>query len=279
MDATQLFADTGVIQVPGLTLHMQLWREIPEPQWCVIAVLSRPREVTARLWNELLLRSNCTISAMSNCAACIDERGNAVLINGLAAHPYSDFPYLADELALMIALGESLTAGAKELSTVRRADIPHYLSKVTPPPTLQESSQVTFALNWHRSLMDQALQHLGYVELLTSIESVCVIRIGDQSLEVVASNDKRHLVVSTGIANQLSGDGQRALALCANLELKVLTGCTIAMAPHGVCLQGRWDSRGLDGHALGDWLGDFALLARTVSVSTPQLEPRGQFHE
>lgn len=265
----QRFADTGVMHLPGLSLHMQLWGETPAPQWYVVAALSRPDEVPPSLWNELLLRSNCSISAMSTCAVGIDEHGDAVLVNRLAIHPYSDFLYVADELALVIALAESLIGGATALSTGNRADYPQHFSSAARRPTEHESIPVTLALNWHQSLIDQALRHLGSTQSLDSIETICVLRLGDQQLEVVADSDKRHLVVSTAIANVLRSDGQRALALGANLELMTLTGCTIAMAPHGACLQGRWDSRGLDGRALGNWLGDFSLLARTVGVGIP----------
>lgn len=110
-------------------------------------------------------------------------------------------------------------------------------------------------------MLVQSLQHLSNTTPVQSIDTVGVIRIGKQSLEIIADSDERHLLVSTAINSPLHSSSQRTLALRANLELMTLTDCAVALAPQGACLQARWDCKGLDGIALGDWLGDFAQLA------------------
>lgn len=258
------FVNSGLLQLPGLAIQLQPWRDTPLPQWLALGLLSRPNDVSPLLWNELLLRGNCAMSAISACAAAIDERGHGLLVNRLSMQPYSDTTQLGDALAVLIALAESLIAGATALST----GATHSETLAEPPstPALHAYSKAAMTHRWHRSLLVQALQHLGNTTPAQSIDSVGVIRISKQSLEIIADSDERHLLVSTAINSPLHSGSQRKLALRANLELMTLTGCAVALAPQGACLQARWDSKGLDGIALGDWLGDFAQLADAMGT-------------
>jgi hypothetical protein len=258
------FVNSGLLQLPGLVIQLQPWRDTPQPQWLALGLLSRPNDVSPLLWNELLLRSNCAMSAISACAAAIDERGHGLLVNRLSMQPYSDTTQLGEALAVLIALAESLIAGATALST--GATRSETLAEPPSTPVLLASSKAAMAHRWHRSLLVQALQHLGNTTPAQSIDSVGVIRIGKQPLEIIADSDERHLLVSTAINSPLHSSSQRKLALRANLELMTLTGCAVALAPQGACLQARWDSKGLDGIALGDWLGDFAQLAGAMGT-------------
>ena len=258
------FANSGLLQLPGLAIQLQPWRDTPLPQWLALGLLPRPNDVSPLLWNELLLRGNCAMSAIGACAAAIDERGHGLLVNRLSMQPYSDTTQLGEALAVLIALAESLIAGATALSAgPTRAELP-----AEPPstPALLASSKAAMAHSWHRSLLVQALQHLGNTTPVQSIDTVGVIRIGKQSLEIIADSDEHHLLVSTAINSPLHSSSQRMLALRANLELMTLTGCSVALAPQGACLQSRWDCKGLDGIALGDWLGDFAQLAGAMGT-------------
>jgi len=261
------FANTGLLQLPGLAIQLQPWLDAPVPQWLALGLLPRPNDVSPLLWNELLLRGNCAMSAMAACAAAIDEQGDAVLVYRLSAQPYSDTTQLGEALAVLIALAESLMAGVTALSAgPTRSETPSGPPS-TPGGALLASSNTAMAHRWHRALLVQALHYLGNVTPAQSIDTVGVIRIGKQSLEVIADSDERHLLVSTGISSPLHTGSQRKLALRANLELMTLTGCSVALAPQGACLQARWDSKGLDGIALGDWLGDFAQLAGAMDAS------------
>jgi len=253
------FANCGLLQLPGLAIQLQPWRDAPQPQWLALGLLSRPNDVSPLLWNELLLRSNCAMSAISTCAAAIDEQGQGLLVNRLSMQAYSDTEQLGEALAVLIALAESLIAGATALST--RPTHSETLAEPPSTPTRPASGKDAIAHSWHRSFLVQALQHLGNTTPAQTIDTIGVIRIGKQSLEIIADGNERHLLISTAINSPLHSSSQRTLALRANLELMTLTGCAVALAPHGACLQARWDSKGLDGIALGDWLGDFAQLA------------------
>jgi hypothetical protein len=256
------FANSGLLQLPGLAIQLQPWRDTPEPQWLALGLLSRPNDVSPLLWNELLLGGNCAMSAISACAAAIDERGHGLLVNRLSAQPYSDTTQLGEALAVLIAVAESLIAGATALSArTSRSE-----TQVEPPstPVMMASGKAAMTHKWHRSLLVQALQHLGNTTPPENIDTVGMIRIGKQTLEIIADGDERHLLVSTAINSPLHSNSQRELALRANLELMTLTGCAVALTPKGACLQARWDCKGLDGMALGDWLGDFAQLAGAI---------------
>ena len=271
MADAQEFGFTGLLRLPGLSIQLQLWRETPQPQWLALGVLYRPNDVSPLLWNELILRGNCAITAVSGGTGAIDERGDGLLVNRLGIQSYSDNTQLGESLGVLIALAESLIAGATSLS-----NMPAQLGTVAQQPFIPvtpASSIATMVHSWHRTLLVGALQHLGNITSPTSIDTVGVVRIGNQSLEVIADSDERHLLVSTSIKRPLHSGHQRTLALRANLELMTLTGCSVALAPFGPCLQGRWDSEGLDGIALGDWLGDFAQLAAAIGVPSAPPAP------
>jgi hypothetical protein len=266
----QIFTETGLLRLPGMSIQLRLWHDEPVPQWLALGLLPRPPNVSVPLWNELLLRGNCTISAMGACTAALDDRGHAVLISRLT-QAHSATCELGEQLALMIALAESLVGGATALGSgpfpSELPARPHTLPEVSQKAT----SQASIAHDWHLPLLAQTLHYLGDPTPLVHVETIGVIRIGPQHLEIIADGDKRHLLISTPIARSLHSSAQRDLALRANLELMALTGCTLALAPHGACLQGRWDSYGLDGYALGDWLGDIAQLATALGARSPSV--------
>ncbi|WLH36485.1 CesT family type III secretion system chaperone [Pseudomonas sp. FP2196] len=269
------FASSGELQLPGLTLQLTRWQSEPVTQWIVLAQLPRPDNLTPLLWNELLLRANCSISAMSACVGALDERGHGLLVSRLAYRPYSDHPGLASELDQLIAVAESLVAGATALSSATGHSEP---SSVAPPPSSPDTAPAAKAAmeqRWHRPLLIQALQRLGIEPPPAAhLQTVGVIRIGARSFEVIADGDQRNVLVSTPIDTPLRSAVQREQALRANLQLMLLTGCAVALAPQGSCLQSRWDSTGLDGEAFADWLLDVAQLADSFVAPSPAALPK-----
>ncbi|MBK5553794.1 type III secretion system chaperone [Pseudomonas sp. TH03] len=269
------FARSGELQLPGLTLQLVLWQTQPFAQWIVLAQLPRPDSLAPAQWNELLLRANCAISAMSACTSALDERGQGLLVNRLSYQPYSDHRGLATELDHMIAVAESLVAGATALSSASaRADQP----SGPPPassPTTAPAAKAAMDQHWHRPLLIQALQQLGIdPPPMAQIQTVGVIQVGGRSFEVIADGDQRNVLVSTIIEAPLHSAAQREQALRANLQLMLLTGCAVALAPQGSCLQARWDCTGLDGEAFADWLLDFARLADSFVAPLPAALPK-----
>lgn len=269
------FARSGELQLPGLTLQLVLWQTQPFAQWIVLAQLPRPDSLASAQWNELLLRANCAISAMSACTSALDERGQGLLVNRLSYQPYSDHRGLATELDHMIAVAESLVAGATALSSAAaRADQP----SGPPPassPTTAPAAKAAMDQHWHRPLLIQALQQLGIdPPPMAQIQTVGVIQVGGRSFEVIADGDQRNVLVSTIIEAPLHSAAQREQALRANLQLMLLTGCAVALAPQGSCLQARWDCTGLDGEAFADWLLDFARLADSFVAPLPAALPK-----
>ncbi|RON40065.1 hypothetical protein BK664_09415 [Pseudomonas brassicacearum] len=269
------FASSGELRLPGLTLQLTLWQTEPFAQWIVLAQLPRPENLSALQWNELLLRANCAISAMGTCAGALDERGHGLLVNRLAYQPYSNHQGLVTELDHMIAVAESLVAGATALSsTVALANAPSGPPPASSPATTP-SAKAAMGQHWHRPLLIQALQRLGITAPpATQIQTVGVIQIGGRQLEVIADGDQRNVLVSTIIDAPLRSAVQREMALRANLQLLLLTGCSVALAPQGSCLQARWDCTGLDGEAFADWLLDFARLADSFVAPLPAALPK-----
>ncbi|AMB87252.1 hypothetical protein AWM79_18920 [Pseudomonas agarici] len=255
------FARNGQLPLPGLSLQLFQWQTQPVPQWLALASLPRPADCPPTLWYELLLRANCATSAMTACTTALDDGGDAMLVARLQYRPYSDSHYLAAELSHLLALGESLIAGATALSSPLA---PHDTPAGPPTPAspaAQEQAQMAMAQTWHRPLLEHALHHLGIAPPATAPQTVGVIRLKGRALEIIADSDQRHLLVSTMVDAPLQHGDQRELALRANLQLMTLTGCAIALAPQGACLQARWDSQGLDAEAWVDWLLDFVALA------------------
>ncbi|NVZ62670.1 type III secretion system chaperone [Pseudomonas gingeri] len=268
------FARSGELPLPGLTLQLVQWQQQPVAQWLALGWLQRPLDCTPALWSELLLRANCATSAMSTCAGALDDHGNAVLVSRLQYQPYSDTRYLAAELSHLLALGESLIAGATALSSPLATSNAAAGPPPVASPAARAQAQAAMAQTWHRPLLEQVLRHLGIAPPLAAPETVGVIRLNGRALEIIADSDQRHLLVSTAIDAPLHGSDQRELALRANLQLMTLTGCAIALAPQGACLQARWDSQGLDAQALVDWLLDFAAFAESFATpSAPETTP------
>lgn len=269
------FARSGELQLPGLTLQVILWQTEPFAQWIVLAQLPRPETLSPLQWNELLLRANCAISAMSACTGALDERGHGLLAKRLGYQAYSDHPGLAAELDHLIAVAESLVAGATALpSGPVRAETTPGPAPASNPVTAP-AAKAAMGQHWHRPLLMQALQQLGIAAPPEAqIQTVGVIRLGARSFEVIADGDQRHLLVSTIIEAPLRSAAQRELALRANLQLMLLSGCAVALAPQGSCLQTRWDCTGLDGEAFADWLLDVARLADSFVAPSPAALPK-----
>jgi hypothetical protein len=268
-------ARSGELQLPGLTLQLVLWQTEPFAQWILLAQLPRPDSLAPAQWNELLLRANCAISAMSACTSALDERGHGLLVNRLSYQPYSDHRGLATELDHMIAVAESLVAGATALSS---AAAPTDQPSGPPPassPTTAPAAKAAMDQHWHRPLLIQALQQLGIdPPPMAQIQTVGVIQVSGRSFEVIADGDQHNVLVSTLIEAPLHSAAQREQALRANLQLMLLSGCAVALAPQGSCLQARWNCTGLDGEAFADWLLDFARLADSFVAPLPAALPK-----
>lgn len=257
------FAHNAVLTLPGLTLQLSLWQPEPVAQWVALGLLPRPAQCSASVWSELLLRANCAVSALSTASVALSERGDGLLVLRLASRPGAEHPALADELAQLMAIGESLVAGATALAApIRQAS-----SAPATPPTPSQPGTAALHLDWHRPLLTSALQRLG-IAAPTLIQTVGVIVANARIFEVIADSDQRHLLVSTVIDTPLATPMQREQALQANLQLLLLTHCAVVLAPHSSVLQARWNSQGLAGEDFADWLLDFGQLADRFT-STP----------
>lgn len=141
------FANSGSLQLPGLAIQLQPWRDTPLPQWLALGLLPRPNDVSPLLWNELLLRGNCAMSAIGACAAAIDERGHGLLVNRLSVQSYSDITQLGEALAVLIALAESLIADTTALRAGPTRSEPQ--AEASPTPVLLASGKAAMAHSWH----------------------------------------------------------------------------------------------------------------------------------
>lgn len=256
------FARNGALSVPGMSVQLSLWQALPVPQWIALGVLPRPGGLNAEGWSELLLHANCAVSAMSPCSLALNEAGDGLLVQRLASRPDSTAPRLSDELAHLLALGESLVAGATALFTGVTGT--STLKPVAPSPLADALQSVSTAMNhtWHRPLLTQALQRLGIAAPPDAqMQTVGVIQANGRAFEVIADADQQHLLISTALDTALTRHRQRESALHANLHLLLLTHCAVVLTPHGPALQARWSSRALDGAAFADWLLDFGQLA------------------
>lgn len=250
------FARNAVLALPGLTLQLSLWQPQPVAQWVALGLLPRPAHCSPSVWSELLLRANCAVSAMNTVSLALSEQGDGLLVLRLASRPGAEHHGLADELAQLMAIAESLVAGATALAT----PISQASSAPTTPPTAFQPDTSTLNLDWHSPLLRRALQHLG-IAAPTLIQTVGMIVANARTFEIIADSDQRHLLVSTAIDTPLMTPTQREQALQANLQLLLLTHCAVVLAPHGSTLQARWNSQGLAGEDFADWLLDFGQLA------------------
>jgi len=262
------FVRDGVLNLPGMTLQLSLWQTQPVPQWVALGLLQRPNGLPADTWSELLLRANCGVSAMSSCSLAMSETGEGLLVQRLASRPDdADGAHLSDELAHLLAVGESLVAAATVLNAgPGSAGIPAGPVPVQPAPSLQ-SAQAALHQDWHRPLLISALQRLGIsAPTPDQIHTVGVINANGRTFEVIADGDRRHLLVSTPINTALRTSSQRERCLRANLQLILLTHSAVALAPHGSTLQARWNSTALNGEDFADWLLDFGVLADSFAA-------------
>ncbi|MDL2186472.1 hypothetical protein P5706_19990 [Pseudomonas sp. ChxA] len=261
------FARDAVLNLPGMTLQLSPWQTLPVPQWVALGLLRRPNGLPAETWSELLLRANCGVSAMSSCSLAMSETGEGLLVQRLASRPDADGAQLSDELAHLLALGESLVAAATALNAgPGSAGTPAGPVPAQAAPTLQ-SAQAALHQDWHRSLLLSALQRLGVsAPASEQIHTVGVIKANGRSFEVIADGDRCHLLVSTPIETALRTPSQRERCLRANLQLILLTHSAVALAPHGSTLQARWNSTALNGEDFADWLLDFGVLADSFAA-------------
>lgn len=269
------FARDAQLALPGLTLQLSLWQTSPVQQWVAFALLPRPNGLPVEIWSELLLRSNCAISAMSSSSVSLNDSGDVVLVQRLVSQPQHQREMLADELSHLLSVAESLVAGATAVQGHQR----HAPSPVSTPPRQRERAveQAQAAMNrqWHRPLLIAALQHLGIAAPpFEQIKTVGVIQANGRAHEVIADGDHQHLLVSTPLPISLTTAAQRERALLANLHLMMLTQCTVVLAPHGCALQARWNSAGLDGQAFAEWLLDFGQLAESLQQASTTGNPR-----
>lgn len=269
-DQAHRFFRDGVLNLPGLTLRLCVWQPEPVPQWVALALLPRPADCSAEQWSELLLRTNCAVSAMSSASLALDEHGDALLVQHLLSRPQTQNARLADELSVLLAQAECLVAAT---TTVQE----NALGSLAPAPAeprhsnaARQSAKAAMGLNWHRPLLLYALHRLGIdASPASQIQTVAVIQVNGRAFEVIADADGEHLLVSTRIEKPLNNLARREQALRANLQLLLLTRCAVTLAPQGTALQARWRSRSLDGAAFADWLLDFGLLADSVCPSSP----------
>lgn len=276
-ELTAEFSQNGTLNMPGVMLHLSQWQAEPVAQWIALALLPRPADCSPALWNELLLRSNCTVSAMCTGSVALSDGGDALLAVRLDSRPDSHNPPLSDELSLLLALAESLMAAATALSAgSHRASTPTAVSATTDPLTTVAATDA-LKRQWHRPRLSRALQRLGLATpALTDLNTVGVIQTRTRAFEVIADGDEQHLLVSTRLATLLNTPAQREHALRANLPLLLLSQCAVVLAPEGAALQARWNSQGLEGDAFADWLLDFGQLADsfTPSLSSTASAPR-----
>ncbi|WP_434698153.1 CesT family type III secretion system chaperone [Pseudomonas sp. D1-1] len=258
------FARSTQLSLPGMTLQLSLWQTSPAQQWVAFGLLSRPGGLPVEAWSELLLRSNCAISAMNTSSVSLNDSGDALLVLRLTSQPHHQREMLADELSDLLSIAESLVAGATALQGNKSGAT----APVSTMPKQNERSaqQAQAAMNrqWHRPVLIAALQHLGVaVPPVEQIKTVGVIQANGRVYEVIADSDHQHLLVSTPLPTSLITATQRERALLANLHLMMLTQCAVVLAPHGSALQARWNSAGLDGQAFAEWLLDFGQLAES----------------
>lgn len=269
------FSRSAQLPLPGLTLQLSLWQSTPFQQWVVFGLLPRPHGLPVEVWSELLLRSNCAISAMSSSTVGLNDAGDAVLVQRLTSQPQHHREVLADELSHLLSVAESLVAGATALQGDRT-------TTPRPPSTAprqgdrpMQKAQAAMNHAWHRPLLIAAMEHLGIaVPPAVQIQTVGLIQTHGRSFEVIADTDQQHLLVSTPVSTSLHTATQRERALLANLHLMLLTQCAVVLAPQGSALQARWNSAGLDGKAFAEWLVDFGRLADGFMQSAAPRTPR-----
>lgn len=267
------FSRSAQLPLPGLTLQLSLWQTSPVQQWVVLGLLPRPKGLPVEVWSELLLRSNCAISAMSSSSVSLNDSGDAVLVLRLISQPQHQREMLANELSHLLSVAESLVAGATALQG-NQSGAPR---PVTTAPRqgehAEQQAQAAMNREWHRPLLIAALQHLDIAAPpFEQILTVGVIQANGRAYEVIADSDRQHLLISTPLATSLNTATQRERALLANLHLMMLTQTAVVLAPHGSALQARWNSTGLDGQAFAEWLLDFGQLAESF-IHTSAIRP------
>lgn len=267
-NAAAYFANTGLLSLDAVNVLIFCQQATP-PRWTVLGYVKQPAGVQTSLWSEALLRANNVAMAIDSCAFCTDAQGTAVLLKQIPTYHYGDVQALAEALETLdeLAAGLRVTVHAAATIPTEAAESP---LPDTPPlsPELARLKDSMDALVeremnvvWHRPFIEQALRTLDLPVPQQAIGNAGAFKVGGRLVEVIASPDNRHLLLTTSVSMPLDTLAQRQAALGSNLLLMTTAHCSLALTPTGASLQSRWDATDQDGTALAGWLDEFVSFA------------------
>lgn len=272
--AANAFAQTGLLSLEAVNVVM-FCKQASPPQWALMGYIKAPEGVSALLWSEALLRSNCVAMAMDTCAFSVDDQGSAVLVKQMPVYQYANVQALVEALAqvreLAISLRVTVHAAATVGGEVEESALPAVNPATTPglaqlTARIDALAQREINAQWHRALIEQALRTLALPVPTQPLGSVGAFIFGTRHVEIIAAPDQAHLLLSTPVDLPLATLAQRNAALKANLYLMTTADSGLALAPVGASLQSRWDCTGQGGDDLARWLVNFVTLATALET-------------
>lgn len=273
--AQQQFATTGLLRLDALHVVMICQSEDPVPLWLVVGYLRTPQAIHSETWQQLLLRANGVAMAMNGISLSLDEQGTTLLTRRLA------FDAVDDALALAAILNDIDALAASLIDLLLSLGQPEATQQADKTPALpgwvmgwqQQTAlkidalaEQALAARWHYPLVQQAVAALELPATQYQLNGcLCSLRFPEREIAITADGDGRHLFLSTPL--ELKKDDARRL-LVANGDLQPLTHCSLGLYQEEVSLLCRWDSLGLGGLDLAEWLANLMTLTMAFSSDT-----------
>lgn len=267
----QQFAETGLLQLDALHVVMICQSEEPVPLWLAVGYLRTPA-VNLATWQQVLLRANGVAMAMNGISLSLNEQGVTLLTRRLAfdtlddavalAEILNDFDALAASLIdLLFSLGQPDSAQKENDTPALPAWIAGWQQQTALK--IEALAEQALAAQWHYPLMQQAIAALQLPASRYNLDGCfCSLRFPEREIAVTADGDGRHLFLSTPLA--LEADSASQL-LAANGDLQLLTNCSLGLCDEQVSLLSRWDTLGMDGIDLAEWLANLMTLTMAFS--------------
>ncbi|ABM34491.1 type III secretion system chaperone [Paracidovorax citrulli] len=284
-EGAELFARALAFEQDGVRYSPLLIQDAPQERWALVASLPCPAGVEEPVWTSLLLHLNVPAMALGSIGIGMDPCGRATVLQAVPPSHVGDAALLAQGLFQLGyfsgMLRESAGAVQRSLSPMIEAHAlrqagsapgPEAAPPEMPPlpPGLEAATQARIDADWHRPLIQQALQELGAGNAQASgLPLAGSARLHGTDIQIVACGDGRTLLLSALLDRPLADSAARIAALQANVELMVIAGCALGLSPEGTLVQTRWDSTGMDGAGLAVQLDGFAALAASMSGARP----------
>ena len=262
----QQFAETGLLRLDALHVVVLCQSEKPVPLWLAVGYLRTPA-VHPETWQQIVLRANGVAMAMNGISLSLNEQGVTLLTRRLAFDTPGDAMALAEILNDIDSLAASLIDLLFSLRQPEEAPEEHEAPAPSARMTAwqQETAlkidalaQQALAAQWHYPLIHQAVKALQLSPAQYDLDGCfCSLRFPEREIAITADGDGRHLFLSTPLTVPSAAGHQ---LLLANDNLQVLTNCSSGLIDERISLLSRWDSFGLDGTDLAEWLANFMTL-------------------